>query len=77
MFFFAIIPLSIPFTWIYNNTNRSTLAVVFFHAMVNFAGELILLSVEAKTYYTIWWYVAAVVITFIWGAKTMTGKQKS
>ncbi|MBI9044957.1 MAG: CPBP family intramembrane metalloprotease [Anaerolineaceae bacterium] len=71
LFFLGIIPLSLPFTWIYNNTGRSTLAVILFHAMVNFSGELILLSESAETWYIIWWYIAAVVITVFWGARTL------
>jgi len=76
LFFLSIVPLTLVFTWIYNNTNRSTLAVILFHAMVNFTGELILLSKNADTIYSLLWFVVAIGITVIWGAKTMTGKQK-
>jgi membrane protease YdiL (CAAX protease family) len=75
LFFLAIVPLSIIFTWIYNHTNRSTLATILFHAMVNFTGELILLSERADTIYNLLWFVAAIGITAIWGAKTLTRKQ--
>lgn len=70
-FFAGIIPLTFAFTWIYNNTNRSTLAVILFHAMVNFTGELFTLSERADTFSIVLWVVAAVGITAIWGAKTM------
>jgi membrane protease YdiL (CAAX protease family) len=69
-FFAGIIPLTFVFTWIYNNTNRSTLAVILFHAMVNFTGELFTLSERADNYSILLWFVAAVGITVIWGAKT-------
>jgi membrane protease YdiL (CAAX protease family) len=75
MFFLAIVPLSIIFTWIYNNTNRSTLATILFHAMVNFTGELIALSERADNFYNLLWFVAAIVIAVIWGAKTLTRKK--
>jgi len=72
LFILGVLPLSLPFTWIYNNTNRSTLAVILFHSMVNFTGELIALSERAETYTIALWFVAAIGITAIWGAKTFT-----
>ncbi|MBN1121558.1 MAG: CPBP family intramembrane metalloprotease [Anaerolineae bacterium] len=71
LFFIAIVPLNLPFTWIYNNTNRSTLAVILFHAMVNFTGELIAVTVRADGFATVLWFVAAIVITVVFGAKTL------
>lgn len=70
LFLIGIIPLSLPFTWIYNNTGRSTLAVILFHAMVNLTGELIALTERADTFSIILWFVAAIVITIRWSAKT-------
>jgi membrane protease YdiL (CAAX protease family) len=72
LFFLSIVPLTFVFTWIYNNTNRSTLAVILFHAMVNFTGELILLSKNADTIYSLLWFVVALGITMIWGAQSFT-----
>lgn len=76
LFFLAIIPLSIPFTWIYNNTNRCILSAILFHAMVNFTGELILLSKRADDIYNLLWFVAAFVIVAVWGGKTL-GRRKA
>jgi membrane protease YdiL (CAAX protease family) len=76
LFFLSIVPLTFVFTWIFNNTNRSTLAVILFHAMVNFTGELILLSKNADTIYSLLWFVVAIGITVIWGPQTFTRKQK-
>lgn len=72
LFVIGIVPLNLPFTWIYNNTGRSTLAVILFHSMVNFTGELIALSERADTISIGLWFVAAIGITVIWGAKTFT-----
>jgi membrane protease YdiL (CAAX protease family) len=72
LFFIGIVPLSLVFTWIYNNTGRSTLAVILFHSMVNLTGELMALTERADTYSIVLWYVAAIGITAIWGAKTLT-----
>jgi membrane protease YdiL (CAAX protease family) len=71
LFMLGIVPLCLPFTWIYNNTGRSILAVILFHSMVNFTGELIALTEGADTFSILLWCVAAAGITFIWGAKTL------
>ncbi|RPI34598.1 MAG: CPBP family intramembrane metalloprotease [Chloroflexota bacterium] len=70
-FFAGIIPLTFALTWIYNNTNRSTLAVILFHAMVNLTGELLTLSERADTYSILLWFVAATGITAIWSVKRL------
>ncbi|MFV9645418.1 MAG: type II CAAX prenyl endopeptidase Rce1 family protein [Desulfobacterales bacterium] len=72
LFIIGIVPLSFSFTWIYNNTHRSTLAVILFHAMVNFTGELIAITERADTYSIMLWFIAAVAIIIIWGSKTFT-----
>jgi membrane protease YdiL (CAAX protease family) len=69
LFFAGIIPLTFAFTWVYNSMNRSTLAVILFHSMVNFTGELIALSERADTLSIALWFVAAIGITIIWSAK--------
>jgi membrane protease YdiL (CAAX protease family) len=71
-FMIGIVPLSLLFTWIFNNTRRSTLAVILFHAMVNFSGELIALSVRADAISSLVWLVAAIGVAIIWGAGTLT-----
>lgn len=75
LFFLSIVPLTFVFTWIYNNTRRSTLAAILFHSMVNFTGELILLSRNADTIYSLLWFAVAIAIVAIWGAKTLSGKK--
>ena len=77
LFIIGVVPLSLPFTWIYNNTGRSTLAVILFHSMVNFTGELIALTERADTYSIVLWFVAAIGITAIWGAKTLTRENRA
>lgn len=77
LFMLGVLPLSLPFTWIYNNTGRSTLAVILFHSMVNFTGELIALTERADTYAIVLWYVVGIGITAIWGAQTLTREQKA
>jgi membrane protease YdiL (CAAX protease family) len=77
LFFAGIVPLTFVFTWIYNNTNRSTLAVILFHAMVNFTGELLTLSERADTYSILLWFVAAIGITAIWSAKSFRFRKEA
>jgi len=75
LFFSGIIPLAFAFTWIYNHTGRSTLAVILFHSMVNFSGELIALSERADTLSTLLWFVVALFIAASWGAKALPRKR--
>jgi membrane protease YdiL (CAAX protease family) len=77
LFMVGIVPLNIPFTWIYNNTRRSTLAVILFHSMVNLTGELIALTERADTISIALWFVATIGIALIWGAKTFAFQDKS
>ena len=76
LFILGVVPLGFAFTWIYNNTRRSILAVILFHAMVNFTGELIAVSKQADTYATLLWFVAAIGITVIWGPAAFARKPK-
>jgi membrane protease YdiL (CAAX protease family) len=71
LFMVGIVPLSLVFTWIYNHTGRSTLAVILFHAMVNFTGELIALTERADAFSILLWFAAAIGITMVWGGKTL------
>ena len=71
----GIIPLSVTFTWIFNNTHRSTLAVILFHFMVVFTDELLNLTMRTDFYSTLLWILAAIVVTIVWGAKTLTRNQ--
>lgn len=77
LFFAGIVPLTFVFTWIYNNTNRSTLAVILFHSMVNFTGELFTLSERADTYSILLWFVAATGITVILTAGSFTHRTEA
>lgn len=72
LFFIGIIPLSVIFTWIYNNTNRSTLAIILFHFMVVFTMTLSNLTRQTNLYSTLLWIFTAIIITFVCGTKTLT-----
>ncbi len=67
--------ISILFTWIYNNTNRSTLSAILFHFMINFTAEFIPLTEQARIYSLILVTVLSIVVVVIWGPKTLTLRQ--
>ena len=76
LFFITIVPQSVLYTWIYNNTRRSTLSAILFHFMGNFTGELFALSDRAETWSGLLLVVAAVAVTVIWGARTLARRSK-
>ena len=71
-FIFSPIFLSILFTWIYNNANRSTLSAILFHFMCNFSGNLIPLTEQGRLYSLILIIILSMVVTLIFGPKTLT-----
>ena len=75
LFMAGIVPLSVVFSWIYNNTGRSTLAVILFHSMVNFTGELYAVTERADALSILLWFLAAVGVVAVWGARTLSGRQ--
>ena len=77
LFMIGVVPLSFALTWIYNNTRRSILAVIIFHAMVNFTGELIAITERADIILIFLYVVAAVGIMVLWGPYRFIGKQES
>lgn len=72
LFMVGIVPLTFAFTWVYNNTRRSILAVILLHGMVNFTGELIAVTPRADTLAIGLWFVVMAAIVLIWGARSMT-----
>jgi membrane protease YdiL (CAAX protease family) len=60
------IPQSILMTWLYNNSQRSTVTAILFHFMVNFVGELFNLTLRAEAFYIASWWVAAVLVVISW-----------
>ncbi|MGD2205693.1 MAG: CPBP family intramembrane metalloprotease, partial [Anaerolineae bacterium] len=72
IFMLEVIPKSILITWIYNNNRRSTLSAVLLHFTDNFIGELFELAERAEFYQFMLWIAAAIVVTVVWGSKTLT-----
>ena len=71
MFTFGLVVQSVFYTWIYNNTGRSTLSAILFHFVTNFSGEVMVLDAGARRYqFVILAIVAAAVVVF-WGPSTL------
>lgn len=76
-FFIGFFPMTLIFTWIFNNTSRSTLSAILFHCVLNATSELFTLTERAYAYSIILWYVAAIVIVIIWGPRTLKRQDKT
>jgi len=66
------LPISILDTWVYNNANRSTLAAVLLHFMVNVSGEVFELSQRARFFQLAFVVAATTAVVVIWGPETLT-----
>jgi uncharacterized protein len=75
-FISGIVPVTILFTWIFNNSCRSTLSAILFHCVINGTSELFTLTERAYTYSTILWFVAAIAVILIWGPGTLKRRDR-
>ncbi len=73
------IPISICFTWIYNNTGRSTLSAIIFHIMLEISANFGLIPwYKQEVIYNILLVAAvAIGVTFIFGGKTLVRKKEA
>ncbi len=67
---------SIFYTWIYNNTGRSTLSAVLLHFMGNYTGELFQLSQRAEILQFALGLALAVVVVLIYGPDKLKRSEK-
>jgi membrane protease YdiL (CAAX protease family) len=72
LFMMGIIPTAVIFTWIFNNTRRSTLAAILFHLMANLTYAVADLTARTNFYSTLLWFIAAIAVIALWGAGTLT-----
>ncbi|WP_433628337.1 CPBP family intramembrane glutamic endopeptidase [Halomicrococcus sp. NG-SE-24] len=73
LFMIGTVSLSVVFTWVYNHTSRSILGIILLHGWVNFVSQSF--EVADASYYS-HWVLLAVLITAIWGAKTLTNAEQ-
>jgi membrane protease YdiL (CAAX protease family) len=72
LYMLTIVVESSLYTWIYNNTRRSTLSAILFHFVGNAFGELFALSARAEVYSFLLAVAAVLCVVLIWGPRTMT-----
>jgi len=75
-YIFGPIIISVLFTWIYNNTNRSTLSAILFHFMINLTAELLPLTEQGRIYSTVLVTILSLMVIVIWGPTTLTHQSK-
>ncbi len=72
LFMAEVVATAIIYTWIFNNTRRSTLAAILFHFMSNITIDFTNPTTGTNFYATLLWVIAAVVVATLWGATTLT-----
>jgi uncharacterized protein len=72
LFVAQVIPVAVIYTWIFNNTRRSTLAAILFHFVSNVAAEFFNVTDRTNLYEALLWIVAAIIVVAIWGPATLT-----
>lgn len=72
MFMIGVVPLSVAFTWVHNGTGLSILASILLHSWTNFTVQTIETVPRAEVIFTILLIGFVVLITVIWGPKTLT-----
>lgn len=74
IFMLSIVLEAVLYTWIFNNTGRSTLAAILFHFAGNAFGEAFALSPVAERYTLLISLIAVIVVVLIWKPATLMGR---
>lgn len=69
IFLASMVPLSVLMTWVYNNTDRSTLSAVLIHYSGNVCGALLLKSDRVAALELVFLTLAAILVIVGWGAR--------
>ena len=72
----SVVPLTILFTWVFNNTFSSTLSAILLHIVFDITAEVFSVTERAYAYFILLMIVASIVIVMKWGAKTMKVQDK-
>lgn len=70
-FLYGIVPAAILYTWVYNNTNRSVLAVIVIHFMQNFSSEFLGIATEARPVLLVLTWAVTITVLVGWGGATL------
>jgi membrane protease YdiL (CAAX protease family) len=83
LYLVTILEYAVLFTWVYNNTNGSILAVILFHATLNTADMAAVPIAEQVPGYSILYYYSPIVlliiviaVTIVYGPKRLVRKTK-
>ena len=71
-FMLGIVPLSVVYTWIFNNNRSSTLSAILFHFAVNATGQLFALSQRGELLLFGLWIALAALVTVVWGPERLS-----
>ncbi len=69
-FLWGILPAAIVYTWVYNNTGRSVLAVILLHFMHNFTGEFLGMDGSVRPIRLVLEWGVAMGVIVLWGPTT-------
>jgi len=70
----SIVASTVLYTWVYNNTGRSTLSAILLHFVVNLSGEVMNLTPEARVMQSVLFVLCVVAVVRLWGPTTLTGR---
>lgn len=70
-FLWGILPAAVLYTWVYNNTGRSVLAVIVLHFMHNFTGEFLGMDEAVRPVRLVLEWGAAIAAVGFWGPRTL------
>ena len=71
IFLASLVPLSILITWVYNNTERSTLSAVLVHFSGNLSGALLSKTDRVAALELVFLSLAAALVAFVWGTRRL------
>lgn len=77
LFMLTIVVESVLYTWIFNHTDRSTLAAVLFHFTGNAFGELFELTARAEVLSFAIAVAATVAVVLIWGPQRLSRRRET
>ncbi len=67
----GIVVVSILYTWIHNNADRSVLAAILFHFVQNFVGQVFDLAPETRAIQAVLFVVVAAIVVIVWGPRQL------
>jgi membrane protease YdiL (CAAX protease family) len=71
LFLLEVIFLSILYTWVYNNTNRSILIAIIFHTVYNFMTFMIIVPHNGDLIYLIIFYTIVILVVLFFKGKRL------